>query len=155
MAPSDTTSRLIAFLRSCSERERFIARHVQLLGYRDPCPDPEVGLRERVAYILTEGCRTSAPASRWTVESDARKRRLEAREAALLAEAFEALTPSDWKALIDACANGPDAAQELALRWERLHSETTVNRVPAFPHEIASCSPIAALPASARRPTPA
>lgn len=158
MATSDTSPRVIAFLRSCSERERFIARHVQLLGYCDPHPDPEVGLRERVAYILTEGCRTNAPAASWTVESDARKRRLEAREAALLAEAFDALPPADWRALIDACASGPVAAHSLASRWEARTSALVTTgsrpRAEAASSDLAviQCGPVVpSLPARAPR----
>ena len=53
MVPLDMQLRVIRFLLSRNDRAQFIALHVQQRGYGDPSDRRiEVGLRERVAYIV-------------------------------------------------------------------------------------------------------
>lgn len=126
----DAQSRLIQFLLSRNDRAQFIARHVQLRGYGDPGDRRlEVGLRERVAYIVMTGTEVNAPAKRWSIELDAQKQQLEAEEAALLAKAFDALSLPEWRTMIDACARGPEAAFSLGLQWQR--RQNTITIIPA------------------------
>ena len=132
MITPDVHSRLIQFLLSRNDRAQFIARHVQLRGYGDPGDRRlEVGLRERVAYIVMTGSEVNAPAKRWSIELDAQKQQLEAEEAALLARAFEALSLPEWRAMIDACARGPEAAFSLGLQWQRRQSNITITPASA------------------------
>jgi len=129
---SDAQSRLIQFLLSRNDRAQFIARHVQLRGYGDPGDRRlEVGLRERFAYIVMTGSEVNAPAKRWSIELDTRKRQFESEEAALLATAFEALSPSEWRSMIDACARGPEAAFALGLQWQRSRGNVAITRISA------------------------
>lgn len=124
--------RVIRFLLSRNDRAQFVAQHVQQRGYGDPTNRRiEVGLRERVAYIVMTDSESNESANAWTIESDTEKLRIEAVEAELLAESFQALSTTAWRALIDACASGPDDAYALAVRWKRALDELPANLFPS------------------------
>ena len=132
MVPLDMQLRVIRFLLSRNDRAQFIAQHVQQRGYGDPSDRRiEVGMRERVAYIVMADSESNESAKAWSIESDAEKLRIEAIEAELLAEAFQALSTTAWRALIDACASGPDDAYALAIRWKRALDELPANLFPS------------------------